>query len=330
MRILVTGGGGFLGRYIVKRLLERGYDVRILGRQKQTDLEDLGVHVMLGDISNPVTVNNAIFDRDAVFHVAGKAGIWGNWDSYFKPNVIGTRNVIKACQTHKIKYLIYTSTPSVVFNGNELRNVDESIPYGSNWLCHYAHTKAIAEQEVLDANNHSSLLTTALRPHLIWGVGDQHLIPRIIERAKSGRLRIVGNGKNLVDIVHVINAAHAHLLAFDALQKGIACGKAYFISQDKPVELFPWINNLLLKLDIPPVTKSISFKTAYTLGSFLERIYKIFLTQKEPLMTRFLATELAKDHFFNISNAKKDLGYSPLISVEEGVEQFIREYSEQR
>lgn len=326
MRILVTGGGGFLGRYIVKRLLERGYDVRILGRKQNPDLAALGVNMMLGDISNPITVNNAIFDRDAVFHVAAKAGIWGDWESYFKPNVVGTRNVIKACQTHKIKYLIYTSTPSVVFNGKDLHNVDESIHYGCNWLCHYAHTKAIAEQEVLAANNFSTLLTVALRPHLIWGNGDQHLIPRIIERAKAGKLRMVGTGKNLVDIVHVTNAAHAHILAFDALQKGIACGKPYFISQDKPVELFPWINSLLLKLNMQPITKSISFKKAYSLGYFLEKAHKVFSIKDEPLMTRFLATELAKDHFFNISNAKKDLCYSPIISIEEGVNQLLAEF----
>ncbi len=323
MRILVTGGGGFLGRYIVKSLLERGYHIRILGRQRQPDLEALGVHVMQGDIANPVSVNNAAFDRDAVFHVAAKAGIWGEWDSYFSPNVIGTRNVIKACQTHKIKYLIHTSSPSVVFNGDHLRNVDESAPYGRNWHCHYAHTKAIAEQEVLAANNSSTLLTIALRPHLIWGIGDQHLIPRILERAKAGKLRIIGDGRNKVDIIYVSNAAHAHLLAFDALQKEVGCGKAYFISQDEPVELFPWINNLIQSLGIEPVKKSISFKMAYKMGSFLEKMHKVFLPKKEPLITRFLATELAKDHFFNISNAKKDLGYSPLIGTEEGLKLLI-------
>lgn len=323
MRILVTGGGGFLGRYIVKGLLERGYQVRVLGRHRYPDLEALGVTVMQGDIANPVTVNNAIFDRDAVFHVAAKAGIWGKWDSYFYPNVIGTRNVIKACQTHKIRYLVYTSSPSVVFNGDHLRNVDESVPYGSNWLCHYAHTKALAEQEVLAANNFSTLLTIALRPHLIWGNGDQHLIPRIIARAKAGKLRIIGDGRNKVDIVYVSNAAHAHLLAFDALQKGIGCGKPYFVSQDEPVELFPWINKLLQSLDIPPVTKTISFKTAYRLGSFLEKAYNAFSIEKEPLMTRFLATELSKEHFFNISNAKKDLGYAPTVSTAEGLNLLI-------
>lgn len=325
MNILVTGGGGFLGRYIIKNLLQGGYNVRILGRQSHPDLEALGVHIMQGDISNPVTVNNAIFDRDAVFHVAAKAGIWGNWNSYFQPNVIGTRNVIKACQTHGIKYLIYTSTPSVVCNGKDLSNVNESIPYGKHWLCHYAHTKAIAEQEVLAANNSSSLLTTALRPHLIWGIGDRYLIPRIIERAKAGKLRIVGNGKNQVDIVHVINAAHAHMLAFEALQKGKACGKPYFISQGKPVELFSWINKLLQELELPQITKQISFKNAYNLGAILEQTHKIFYPHKEPLMTRFLATELGKDHFFNISNAKNDLGYFPIISTEEGLQQLVQE-----
>lgn len=324
MRVLVTGGGGFLGRYILKSLLERGYDVRILGRQPQPDLQALGgVHVMQGDISDPIAVNNAIFDRDVVFHVAAKAGIWGSWKSYFEPNVIGTRNVLNACKTHGIQYLIYTSTPSVVFNGKDLSGIDESAPYGENWLCNYAHTKAIAEQEVLRANDSTLLRTTALRPHLIWGVGDQHLIPRILKRAKAGKLRIIGSGNNLVDIVHVKNAAHAHLLALDALKAGTACGKAYFISQGEPVRLFPWINNLLQQFDIPPITKKISFKTAYALGAGLEVFHKLFLPAKEPRMTRFLATELSKNHFFNISNAQKDLGYAPIISNEEGLRELV-------
>lgn len=326
MKILVTGGGGFLGRYIVKGLLQRGYDVRILARQPHQDLEALGVHVMRGDLCDPIAVNNAVFDRDAVFHVGAKAGIWGNWDSYFMPNVVGTRNVIKACKTHGIRYLIYTSTPSVVFNGNDLCNVDESMPYGRNWLCNYAHTKAIAEQEVLASNNGSSLCTTVLRPHLIWGIGDQHLIPRIIERAKAGKLRIIGDGENKVDIIHVINAAHAHLLTLDALQEGRGSGKAYFISQGEPVKLFPWINSLLEGLDLPLITKKISFKKAYCLSAILEIIHKALLPKKEPLMTRFLVTELAKDHFFNITNAKKDLGYSPIITTEDGLNELIQEF----
>lgn len=325
MNILVTGGGGFLGRYIIKNLLQRGHNLRILGRQPHPDLEALGVRVIQGNISNSVTVHNAIFDCDAVFHVAAKAGIWGNWNGYFQTNVIGTRNVIKACQTHCIQYLIYTSTPSVVCNGNDLHNVNESIPYGKHWLCHYAHTKAIAEQEILAANNSSSLLTIALRPHLIWGIGDKYLIPRILQRAKAGTLRIVGEGNNQVDIVHVTNAAHAHLLAFEALQKGIGCGKPYFISQGKPVELFSWINNLLRELKLSQITKRISFKNAYRLGAILEQTHKVFCPQKEPLMTRFLATELAKDHFFDISNARRDLGYSPIISTEDALCQFIQE-----
>lgn len=323
MRVLVTGGGGFLGSYIVKELLNRGYNVRVFGRGPQSELEALGVDVFRGDLANAVAVNNAIFDRDAVFHVAAKAGIWGNWDSYFIPNVIGTRNVLKACKTHGIGYLVYTSTPSVVFNGQDLRNIDESAPYGKNWLCNYAQTKAIAEQEILAANDTHSLRTIALRPHLIWGRGDRHLIPRVVERARAGKLKIVGEGHNYVDIVHVRNAANAHILALDALLKGTDSGKAYFISQGEPVQLYPWINDILKRLNIPPVTQKISFRKAYNIGLVLECFHKLFLPRKEPLMTRFLATELAKDHYFNISNAKRDLGYKPVVSTEEGLSELF-------
>lgn len=325
MKILVTGGGGFLGRYIVQELITRGQQVSIFGRSPQPDLTALGIKTHLGDIADAQSINKVISNQDAIFHVAAKAGIWGSWDSYYSPNVQGTQNILKACKVHRIPYLVYTSTPSVVFNGEPLQNVDESMPYGKNWLCHYAHTKAIAEQEILAANS-PSLKTIALRPHLIWGKGDNHLIPHILQQAKAKKLKIIGEGNNLVDITHVKNAAHAHLLALDALQKNTTSGKPYFISQGQPIQLFPWINNLLQLFNISPITQKISFKKAYLASYILESWYKCFYPNKQPQLTRFLATELAKDHYFNISNAIKDLSYKPIISINEGLMELIASY----
>ncbi len=324
MKTLVTGGGGFLGRYIVKKLLERGWEVAILGRSPQPDLEDQGVKLFQGDLEDVNLVEVACKGRDAVFHVAAKAGIWGDLKSFYQPNIVGTHNVISACQRHGVGRLVYTSTPSVVFNRQSFQNADETLPYGRNWLCHYAQTKSMAEKEVLFSHQSNGLRTTALRPHLIWGVGDPHLLPRVIERAKSGRLRIVGDGKNLVDITHVENAAEAHLLALDALEKGAAGGKAYFISQGEPVRLWEWINELLRGLSIPLGTKKISLKKAYAVGACLEGFYKTLNLKEEPPMTRFLALELAKDHYFNISAARRDLGYEPKVSTRQGMADFLQ------
>jgi len=325
MRILVTGGGGFLGGYIVRDLLERGHEVAVFGRSAQPDLEAQGVRVFRGDLFDAEQVHEACEGVEAVFHVAAQTGVWGSWESFYRTNIDGTQNVIDACREQGVKYLIYTSTPSVVFTGKALINADESLPYGDNWLCHYAHTKSIAEKEVLEADDPDGLRTVALRPHLIWGVGDPHLVPRIIEQAGRGRLRIVGGGDNLVDITHVTNAASAHLLALDALKRGVGGGNAYFISQGEPVRLWDWINDLLGRLGLPPVVKKVSLKKAYAAGTVLECVWKVLRMKGEPPMTRFVAVELAKDHYFNIEAARRDLGYEPTVSTEAGLKEIVEE-----
>lgn len=323
-RALVTGGGGFLGRYIVRRLLEQGRDVSILGRSAQPELEAVGVRVIRGDVGDRDTAVAACEGCDTVYHVAAIAGIWGRRDDYFRTNVFGTRHILEGCRQHGARKLVYTSTPSVAFSGGDLRGVDESQPYGTRWLCYYAETKAQAEREVLAANGTGGVRTTALRPHLIWGIGDNHLIPRVVARAKKGRLRIVGEGANRVDITHVENAAEAHLLAEKALDEaGRADGKAYFISQGEPVVLWDWINQLLLKLDVPPVTRKVPLRAAYAAGALLEGVYGLLKLTAEPPMTRFLAVELAKDHYFNIGAARSDLGYEPRKTSVEGVEELV-------
>lgn len=325
MRALVTGGGGFLGSHVVELLLERGYAVRSLGRSPQQALADKGVEVIRGDIVDAAAVDKAVAGTDAVFHVAAKAGFWGDRDGYEKPNVIGTRNVLTACAKHGVTRLVYTSTPSVVFTGESFAGADESLPYGKNWLCHYPETKAVAEREVLAANG-ESLRTCAIRPHLIWGVGDPHIVPRIVARAREGKLRIVGDGTNRVDITHVKNAARAHLQAFDALESGTTTGKAYFISQGEPVVLWDWINGLLERLGEPQITRKLPFAKAYKVGGVLEWVYRTFKLKGEPPMTRFLAIQFAHDHWYDISAARRDFGYEPEVSTEQGLDELVEDY----
>ena len=326
MKALVTGGGGFVGKAVIDRLLDRGMSVTSLGRSPQPELEAKGVRVLQVDLVDNNAVVAACAGMDVVFHVAAKAGVWGSRESFYSANVVGTRNVLAGCEAHKISWLVYTSTPSVVFNGGEFTGEDESLPYGSNWLCHYAETKAIAEQEVLAANGKEGLATVALRPHLVWGIGDPHLLPRVIARAKAGRLRMVGDGKNQVDISHVDNVADAHILAWEALQAGKANGKPYFLSQGEPVVLWDWLNGILMQLNMPPVTKRISVGKAKGLGALLELIWKVFRLNGEPPMTRFVAVELAKSHFYNIDAAKRDLGYDPKVTTEAGVAAFVEDW----
>ena len=322
MKILVTGGGGFVGGYVIERLLARGYAVRSIGRSSQPQLEAQGVEVVCGDLTDAPAVSAACEGVDAVFHVAARAGVWGSWESYYQPNVIGTRNVVAACQQQGVERLIYTSTPSVVFTGQPIRGGDESLPYGKNWLCHYAHTKAIAEAEALAANS-ESLKIVALRPHLIFGPGDPHLLPRVIESVQAGRLKIIGDGKSRVDVSYVGNVADAHLDAFDALAAGTGAGQAYFISQGESVELWPWVNSILAGLGHAPLTKRVPLPVAYAVGALCEGLWKVLGRRNEPPITRFVAVELAKDHYFDISAARRDLGYLANTPMAEALNQTI-------
>ena len=324
MKILVTGGGGFVGGYIVERLLARGYAVRSIGRSPQPELVAKGVEVVCGDLTDATAVSAACEGVDAVFHVAARAGVWGSWESFYGPNVIGTRNVLSACRKWQVKRLVYTSTPSVVFNGDSIRGGDESLPYGKNWLCHYAETKALAEQEALAANS-EKLQVVALRPHLIFGPGDPHLLPRVIESVKAGRLRIVGDGSAKVDVSYVGNVADAHLDAFDALERGKGAGQAYFISQGEPVDLWPWLNSILEGLGQPPLTQKIPLPLAYGIGALCEGAWNVLRRRTDPPITRFVAVELAKDHYFDIRKAQHVLGYRPRVPMNEALKLTIQD-----
>ncbi|MBU0717784.1 MAG: NAD-dependent epimerase/dehydratase family protein [Planctomycetes bacterium] len=323
MKALVTGGGGFLGSRIVQMLHARGDEVVALGRGAYPHHELAGIRTMQADIRNAEAIRTACRGMDVVFHVAALPGIWGRRSEFREINVDGTRNVIGACQTCGVPKLVFTSSPSVVFGRDPLCGVDESQPYPGKYLAHYPETKAAAEQMVLAANG-PGLATVALRPHLIWGPGDPHLIPRVIARARAGQLVQVGEGDNLVDITYIDNVAEAHLLAADALSPSSPCaGRTYFISQGEPVSLWPWLNDILRAVGAPEVNRRVSFRKAYTAGAACEAVYRVLGVNQEPPMSRFLASQLAHSHYFDISAAKHDIGYIPRVSVSEGLVRMI-------
>lgn len=319
MKALVTGGGGFLGGVIVRMLRQRGDQVRSFSRNHYPELEDLEVEQAQGDLSDREALLKAAQGCDIIFHVAAKAGIWGSYDEFYRANVIGTENVLAACRAHGIHKLVYTSSPSVVFDGTDVEGGDESLPYPAHFEAHYPKTKALAEQLVLAANG-PELATVALRPHLIWGPEDNHLVPRIIARGKSGRLRKIGNRPCLVDTVYVDNAARAHLLAADRLTADSPlAGKTYFISNDEPIPLWEMVNRILGAAGVPPVTATISPGAAYAVGTICEKLWAWLKLSGEPPMTRFVARELATAHWFDISAARRDLEYEPEVSIGEGL-----------
>ncbi len=321
MKALVTGGGGFIGRHVVDRLLQRGDTVTVFARGAYPEIEARGARLIQGDLQSAGDVSAACTGQDAVFHVAAKAGVWGSFNSYYGPNVTGTRNVIEGCRRQDVSRLVFTSSPSVVFDNRHHRGADESLPYPERFENPYSETKAMAERMVLEADS-QTLRTVALRPHLVFGPGDPHLLPRIIAKARANRLVQVGGGENRVDLTFVEDAARAHLLAADALQRG-ASGQAYFISQDAPVSLWGWIRELLDALGVAGPRRSVSAAAARRAGAVLETLHRLLRLPGEPHLTRFVASQLALDHYYDISRAKRDLDYTPQHSMTDALERTL-------
>jgi 2-alkyl-3-oxoalkanoate reductase len=324
--VLVTGGGGFLGRRVVELLLEQtpGRDVRFLARGQYPEVEALGAKGFQVDLRDGKGLREVLRGVEAVHHVASKAGAWGTREEFAEINIEGTRHLIEACKAEGVRKLVYTSTPSVIGYAHEAEGIEQA-PYPTSWESPYGETKAIAEQAVLAANgaplpDGGKLATVSLRPHLIIGPRDNNLLPNVIARARSGALRIVGDGKNKVDITYVDNAAWAQLDAERALTGPDAgcAGKAYFLSNDEPVVLWDWVNDFLPRVGVAPITRKVSFGVASTVGSVMEWAWRTLPLKGEPRMTSFLASALARSHWYSMAPAKRDLGYTVRVPLAEG------------
>ncbi len=288
-------------------------------RSRAPELAELGTHRIRGDIADPEVVDAAVAGCEVVFHVAAKAAMWGRYRDFYASNVTGTTNVIEACRRHGVRKLVYTSTPAVVHAGGDIEGADESLPYARRYHAHYPRTKAIAERAVLAANSRG-LATVALRPHLIWGPGDTQLTAQVVARGRAGSLRLVGDGSKLVDTVYIDNAVDAHLLAEKGLGPGAPCaGRVYFITNGDPRPLREIVNGFLLAAGLDPVERSTPAWLAWTAGAVLEGMYGLLRLPGEPPMTRTIASHLATAHWYDISAARRDLGYEPRVSIDEGL-----------
>ncbi len=316
MRVLVTGGGGFLGEAVCRRLAVRGDTVRALQRRHSPALAALGVIQHLADVRDRAAVLAAVAGCEAVVHCAAKAGVHGRDRDYEEINVSGTRNVLDACERHGAR-LVHTSSPSVVHDGRDLEGVDESVPYARHFPAAYPRTKAEAERLVLTAAAAGRVTAVALRPHLIWGPGDPHFLPRLV--AYRRLLWLLGETDKTIDTVYIDNAADAHLLALDRLRPGSAqVGRAYFITQDQPCGFGEWLNLLLRAAGLPPVTRRAPVGPVLSAARLLERLRRLPLTRHLPPLM-FLVEQASTAHWFDISAARCDLGYRPRVSTAEGL-----------
>jgi len=326
LKILVTGGGGFLGNAICRQLLARGDQVTVYQRSKANDLEQLGAKVVRADITDVELLKTAAQGADAIIHTAAKAGLSVNYAEYFGPNVTGTQNVLDACRYHGIRKLVFTSSPSVTHSDGDIEGGNESLPYPASYNSPYPQTKALAEQMVMAADC-PELQTVSLRPHLIWGPGDNHLLPKLLERAKHGKIKLPGPDK-LIDTIYIDNAARAHLLALDKLETSpeVVGGKTYFISNDEPMTQSRIIGGLLKSAGVTVDIQAISPRLAIAAGTVLETGWKLFGLKSEPPLTRWSAEHLSTAHWYDISAAKRDLGYTVEVSIAEGFERLARAY----
>lgn len=325
MNVLVTGGGGFMGMALIKRLIKEGHKVTSFSRREYPLHWALGINSIQADITNYEAVEKACENRDVVFHIAAKVGIWGEYDSYYSTNVTGTRNVIEACRKQGVGRVVFTSSSSVVFDGSDLDGIDESYPYPSRYLSHYSATKAMAEQLIIESNS-VSLKTISLRPHLVWGPYDAHLVPGILKRASSGNLRRIGDREHFIDTTYIDNMVDALLLAADSLQtKPEAAGKNFFITNGEPARVWDFVNSIIQIAGHEPVQKKIPEKLAMFAAGTSEFFHKTFRVKSEPFMTRFAIKEICTNHWFDISNARNVLGYNPSVSYAEGFK-ILKDY----
>jgi nucleoside-diphosphate-sugar epimerase len=324
VKALVTGGGGFLGRRVVELLVEEGAEVRSFARGRYPEVEALGVECVQGDLCNPADVERAVAGCDVVFHVAAVPGVWGKRETFWSINVDGTRNVLAAMQKAGVGRLVYTGTPSVVGYETDIENGSNDLPYVDRHLSIYPESKAAAEKLVLAANG-PGLATVALRPHLIFGPRDNHLLTEISARAVAGKLPMVGDGTNRVDFTYVDNAAWAHLDAARALAtpKAACAGKAYFISNDEPVVLWDFLNELFERIGAPRVERQVPRGLARSAAAALDFLWTYLPLPGEPRLTRFLADALARSHWYDMGPARRDLGYEVRVSMAEGLERTI-------
>ncbi len=325
MRVLVTGATGFLGGVLVERLRKSGHEVVAAARSAPSErIMEYASLVLRGDLADLEYTDECASKVDAVVHTAAKPGVWGDYGEYYESNVVATENLLESCREKGVRFFVYTGTPSSVFDMKDQSGVDESVPYPSRYYSPYPQTKAIAERRVLSAAC-DELRTVSLRPHLIWGPGDRHLFPRLASRMRSGRMTIVNGGRNRIDATYVDNVADAHILALERLASDgweRVCGKPYFITNDEPMTMREILSAMIKATGLSGRLIDVPGPLACLAGAAMEMIHRISGSRKEPLLTRFVVREFMCDHWFDISAAKRDLGYRPSVSMEEGMKRL--------
>lgn len=321
MKALVTGGTGFLGGALARRLQQMGWQVTALGRNPQA-LEALraeDIHAVRADLTDAEAVQGACRGQEIVFHCGALSAPWGRAADFYQTNVLGTENVLRGCEGAGVGRLVHVSTPSLYFRFAPRRDVREDalLPAPVN---EYVRTKQLAEGHV-DAAFGRGLPVITIRPRAIFGPGDTSILPRLIDRLQTGNLRIIGDGQNLADLSYVGNVVDALLLC--AAAPNTALGKKFNITNGQPVRLWDMIKRVADGLGHPFPTRHIPYRAADALATVLEGIYRLLPGQPEPPLTRYTVSVLALDATLDIQAAQCELGYQARVSIEQGIDEFV-------
>lgn len=315
MHLLITGGTGCLGRRTAGLAIERGYRVRLMGRDFAAvgDLLAVGAEQCAADLRDPAAVRRACAGVDAVIHAGALAAPWGRRQAFFDINVGGTAAIIAGCHAAGVGRLVYVSSPSVTFTGRDVLDQTEDAPRPRRFASVYSQTKALGEDRVKAAAR-DGLATVIIRPKAIFGPGDTSLLPRLLDAARRGRLVRIGDGQNRVDLTYVDNVAHALLLALDA---PAAVGHTYTITNGEHPRLWEIIATVLRGVGLSDQLRAVPLPATLAAAAIMEA--RASITGTEPTLTRYSAAILARTQTYDITAARRDLGYTPPITVADGV-----------
>ena len=323
MKVLVTGTGSLLLGGIASELLRRGDEVVCLQRRPVAFVGHQNAQEVLADICDAEAVTLAAKGCDAIIHGAARVGVVGSQKEFYDTNVRGTENILRVTEQHNISRLVFVSTPSVAHTGHSLVGAPAGGAEIGRSRSFYAESKAIAERTVLNARN-ERLAVVAIRPHLVWGPGDTQLVGRIVERAASGRLAVIGTGNALVDSTYIDNAISAHIAALDALHIGSACdGNAYVVSNGEPRTVNELMRSMCESAGVTFEPRHLSLALGIRLGSLIERVWPL-MRSSEPPVTRFVAEQLGTAHWFDQRAVQKDLQWAPTVTLDEGFERLTQ------
>ena len=328
MKVLITGATGFLGGKLARRLQGMGWDVSGLGRNAETldELRASDIKAVQARLEDSRAIASACKGQEIVFHCGALSSPWGMAKDFYNANVLGTENVIRACMDANVQRLVHVSTPSIYFRFTSRLNVreDAELPEAVN---EYARTKRLAEARI-DQAHADGLPVITIRPRAIFGPGDTSILPRLIQRLESGRMRIIGDGKNITDLTHVENVVDALLCCADSHRSTL--GKKYNITNGEPILLWLMVERVCDALHLKYPTRKIPYRAAHIFAGMLELIYRALPGQPEPPFTRYSVFVMAQSATLDISAARRDLGYRPRVSIGQGVEEFMASKTQNR